>query len=105
MFSGKEDHAITLEDARAMLQRWTSGRTSLPGDPSAEFFGREALQRILAQPGCVGLRIYHGRNPKNQHALVLVGTDAAGRDLVAGGIAESGLPCPIWCDDTSALRP
>lgn len=103
MFTGKENHAITLEQAQAMVRRWRGQRTALPGDPGCEFFGREILERILAQDGCVGLRIYHGRNNKGQHTLVLVGTDADGAELSAGVIAEEGLPCPPYCDDRSTL--
>ena len=51
----------------------------------------------------MGLRIYHGRNAKGQHALVLVGADADGSDLVDGDIAEQGLPCPPYCGDGSIL--
>jgi hypothetical protein len=104
MFTGKEDHSITLDVARALVRRWRDHGTALPGDPDCEFFARDILDKILAQEGCVGLRIYHGRNQGGQHALVLVGTDAGGADLVDGVIAEQGKPCPPYCPEGSSLQ-
>ncbi len=104
MFTGKEASAITLEEARELVRRWAEKRTALPGDPTCEFFGRDILDKILAQEGCVGIRVYHGRNAKGQHALVLVGTDASGAELVDGVIAEQGMPCPPYCGGGSSLR-
>jgi hypothetical protein len=103
MFTGKENHSITLDEARTLVRRWRDHGSALPGDPNGEFFARDILLKILAQEGCVGLRIYHGRNAKGQHALVLVGADADGNDLVDGDIAEEGLPCPPYCGDGSIL--
>jgi hypothetical protein len=103
MFTGKEDHAITLDMAREMVRRWRDHGTALPGGPDCEFFARDILDKILAQEGCVGLRIYHGRNAKGQHVVVLVGADADGNDLVDGDIAEEGLPCPPHCSARGTL--
>lgn len=103
MFTGKEDHSISLDEARTLVRRWRDHGSALPGDPDCEFFARDIVEKILAQEGCVGLRIYHGRNPKGQHALVLVGTDASGADLLKGVIAEQGLPCPPYCGEGSSL--
>ena len=78
MFTGNEDHAISLEQAREHVRRWRDGKTARPGDPVCELFSRSVLDKILAQPGCAGLRIYHGRNEKGQHTLVLLGSDTEG---------------------------
>jgi hypothetical protein len=104
MFTGKEAGAVTLEEARELVRRWHEKGSALQGDPSCEFFGRDILDKILAQEGCVGFRIYHGRNSGGQHVLVLVGTDASGADLVDGVIAEQGKPCPPYCPEGSSLR-
>lgn len=104
MFSGNSDHAITLDQAKALVKRQREHQSAIRGsDPQCEFFGRAALERILAQPGCAGIRIYHGRNDKGQHTLVLVGADGTGSDQLDGTIAEEGLPCPPACDDRSTL--
>ena len=96
MSTGNEDHAISLEQAREHVRRWRDGKTARPGDPVCELFGRSVLDKILAQPGCAGLRIYHGRNEKGQHALVLLGSDTEGNNLT-DVIAEEGWPCPPVC--------
>jgi hypothetical protein len=44
--------------------------------------GRNIIDAILAQPGCVGLRFYNAINEANQPTLVYVGIDVEGKDLV-----------------------
>ncbi len=105
MFTGKEDHVISLEQARVLVQRWRERGSALAGDPGSEFFGRDVIEKILGQPGCVGLRIHHGRNAKGQHTMLLVGADADGNELLDGTIAEQGMPCPPFCGDGGMLSP
>lgn len=50
----------------------------------------------------MGLRVYHGRNAKGQHALVLVGADAEGNNLT-DVIGEEGWPCPPVCPASGSL--
>lgn len=57
--------------------------------------GRNIIDSILAQPGCVGLRFYNAINEMGQTTLVYIGVDAHGNDMVkkvivdaAGKIAE-----------------
>lgn len=57
--------------------------------------GRNIIDQILAQPGCVGLRFYNAINEFGQTTLVYVGVDAQGSDMMktvivdpAGNIAE-----------------
>jgi hypothetical protein len=102
MFPGKDDHWISLDEARALVQRGRKLMAARSGAPICEFFRREAIDRILAQPECAGLRVYAGADGQDRQVLVLIGTDARGRDLT-GEIAERGLPCPTFCDDDSPL--
>ena len=44
--------------------------------------GRNIIDQILAQPGCVGMRFYYGLNEEGQKTLVYVGVDAEGKDIV-----------------------
>lgn len=66
-------------------------------------FDSAIVREIVEQPGCVGLRIYLAATAAGDPTVVLVGTDAEGRDLTGGVIAEESQPCPPFCDDTSAL--
>jgi hypothetical protein len=102
MFPGTDDHRISLDEARALVQRRRKLSAVRSDTPICEFFRRDAIDRILAQPGCIGLRVYAGADSQDRQVLVLIGTDAKGRDLTSE-IAERGLPCPTFCDDDSPL--
>lgn len=51
--------------------------------------GRNIIDAILAQPGCVGMRFYYGLNEEGQKTLVYVGLDADGKDLVKRTVVMS----------------
>jgi hypothetical protein len=66
-----------------------------PGATLGYTVGRNIIDRIFAQPGCVGLRIYNAINELGQTTLVYVGVDAQGKDIkktinvdVTGNIVE-----------------
>ena len=44
--------------------------------------GRNIIEKILAQPGCVGMRFHYGLNDEGQKTLVYYGMDANGNDLM-----------------------
>jgi hypothetical protein len=99
--SGAGDHRITAAEAAALTRRHREG----PGGkgPAAFAFGRAAFEAILAQEGCAGIRIYLGRGEDGGPTLVMVGTDASGADLAGGEVMDRSMPCPPFCDLTSAL--
>jgi hypothetical protein len=45
------------------------------GEGGAQFVGRNILQQILDQPGCIGINIYKALNEKGEKTYVLVGLD------------------------------
>ena len=47
-----------------------------PGKIPANFIGRNMLERILAQPGCEGIRFYNAINETGKETLVYVGVDS-----------------------------
>jgi hypothetical protein len=53
-----------------------------PGENRGYHLGRNIIDSILAQPGCVGMRFYYGLNEDGIKTLVYVGVDAEGKDLV-----------------------
>jgi len=93
MFTGQEDHSITAEDAKAMTGAYESMHS---GSPYAWTFGRDAVEKILDQPGVVGLRIKGGMKD-GKFSPVLVGVDKDGKEIPGGVIMELGLPCPPAC--------
>ncbi|HEY2804345.1 MAG TPA: hypothetical protein VGI92_00645 [Gemmatimonadales bacterium] len=93
------DHHIELDDARELIGRY---KRANPGSRSAVAATRIPLDRILAQPGCVGVRMYFALNPDMTPTLVMVGVDEAGNDI-DGMLAEQFMPCPPFCPMNSLL--
>ena len=95
MFTGKEPHEIDADTARAYIRGWRA--RAAPGHTRGGFFSRDILVKMLAQPECAGLRIYHARHEKGHDTFVVVAAAADGRDLWTGTVAENMLPCPPHC--------
>lgn len=94
------DHDIGLTEARDMISRF---KRANPGKASGGAMTRVALDRILAQNGCAGVRMYYGLNPDMTMSLVLVGVDEHMNDMDEGELAERIFPCPPYCPIDSAL--
>jgi len=94
------DHHIELEAARDLINRHkrqnTTGRTSVVTT-------RVPLDRMLAQEGCVGVRMYFAMNPDGTPTIVMVGVDKDFNDLDQGVISDRMFPCPDWCPMNSML--
>jgi len=99
-FTGHEDHSISLQDAITMT---TNYRNANRDAVKAHFFGKDALQAILDQAGCVGIRIYYALDDQGTKHLVLCGADADENDLYDGQLAERSYPCPPYCGASSPL--
>jgi len=94
------DHDIGLTEAREMIARF---KRANPGKASAGAMTKVALDRLLIQDGCAGVRMYYSLNPDMTMALVLVGVDEYGNDMDEGELAERVMPCPPFCAINSAL--
>ena len=94
-FPPQRDHAISRADAAALTRRY---REAAGNDAQrAVLFPRDVYERILAQPGCQGIRAYNGRGEKGEQHTVLVGVDADGNDMTSGVLSQYGIPCPPYC--------
>ena len=91
-------HRISLDEAAAQTRR---GRG---GPHKGGMFLRAELDQLLAQPGCAGLRFYYGRKTDGQDALILVGVDEKGDDMVQGVLMEEHFLCPPICGTANALN-
>jgi len=100
-FTGAEDHTISLEDASKLALNYQSEN---PDGVKSHFFGRQAVEAILAQESVVGLRIYYGLDNEGVQHLVVVGTDADQNDLTRGLLAERAAMCPPLCGDNNELN-
>jgi hypothetical protein len=60
----------------------SSYRNANPTDVTSYYVGRNILEQVLAQPGCVGMRFYNAYNELNEKTLVYVGVSAEGLDIL-----------------------
>ena len=95
VFTGKEGGEIDHETAIS----WTKNfRDKHPGETISHFFGREILEKLLAQKDCVGLRFFHAHDHQGKKHLVIVGTGGDGNDLTSKSaghmMADQSYPCP-----------
>jgi hypothetical protein len=106
--TGPDGHDVTLAQARELTKRFRDNHHNDPTVVRSHRIAREVIDRILAQAGCAGLRIYHGRKAAPDErggleTLVIVGVDAQTADLT-GVIAEETWPCPPVCHVPSPLE-
>lgn len=100
-FPPERNHKVSLEAAAALTKGYRE--VAAKGTPLASLFPRDVFERLLAQPGCAGIRIYYGRNDRREHELLLVGVDGAGNDMTTGELFDFGLPCPPYCGGGNVL--
>ncbi len=72
VLTGREGEPFPLD----VSANWTKNYRDLhPGETISHFFGREIIEKILAQDGCLGLRLYNSHSkPLNgwQRAMVAI---------------------------------
>jgi len=95
----QKDHSITLDAAVAMREQHRKSASTGTRTPTLAFH-REAYERILKQPGCVGIRAYPVARKDGSQSGVLVGVDEKGADML-GELAEDSIDCPPICDENS----
>ncbi len=92
--TGQEGGAITQDEALSLISNFK--KNAAQGEVTAHLFGRDIIDKVLAQAGCVGIRIYYGKDAKGAKQLVIYGVDKNGDGLV-NTIADQGVPCPPYC--------
>ena len=95
------NHRISLAEAAAHTKRHRDAKVS---EIKAGAFRRDQVLELLNQAGCVGLRIYYGRDTAGAPNLVLTGIDSADSDLTGGVILELQFPCPPFCGGDNQLN-
>jgi len=94
------NHRIALADAAAHTKRHRDAKVS---EINSHAFHKDQVMELLNQKGCVGLRIYHGRDEKGKPSIVLAGIDQADNDMHAGVLLEVAFPCPPLCPAPNPL--
>jgi len=102
MFTGNEDHSITLEEASDVTSRYklSVGALGMKGG----YFSKSALQAVLNQQDVVGVRFYYGISLTFSPVMVVVGVKANGDDVVNGLVLDKALMCPPNCGSISILN-
>lgn len=100
-FTGKENHDFTLAEAAEWTKRY---RDANPGATKGHFFGKDAIQAVLNQSGCVGIRLYYALDEKNAKQLIMVGVKSDETDMYEGLIKERSIPCPPICGGENSLN-
>jgi len=96
------DHGIALEDAARLTATYRDLKS--PEQPKGGFFGKQALQQLLAQEDCVGVRFHFGAKADGKAVMVLAGIDKFGGDMFFGRLMELSTGCPPFCDDNNKLN-
>ena len=109
-------NTISYETAKSYIDRFRANRDSIEvpefkGSLSfSETFHVEAFKALVAQPGCVGVRIYYGMKEDLKICAVIVGVNADDNDMVGvlrGAetdiIIEDSELCPPLCSPNPAF--
>lgn len=75
----KVGEEVGLELGTEMVKNY---REANPTDVQWYMIGREIIEQILAQPGCVGLKFYNAYNEAGEKTLVYVGIDQNGKGIL-----------------------
>lgn len=102
MAYSNENHNISLTEAAAMTKRYRDSIET--GDIIAHYFGKQAIEAILAQQGAEGVRIYYGLDEENVKQIIAVGVNSSGNDLYNGLLAERTIKCPMQCSLPNQLN-
>lgn len=115
----RRTHEITKEQARELIVCYQENRRNIENGqfagqdilPNAETFNAEAIQAVLQQDGCIGIRFYYGMDGTNKVMLVATGVDQEGNDLdLAIGqdlnprLMQTAQRCPFTCPEPSQIN-
>jgi hypothetical protein len=77
---------IGLSAGKQMVKAF---REANPDATSSYYIGRNILDQILAQPGCVGINFRKCLTELNQEHLVYTGVDAEGKDILEFSVVSN----------------
>lgn len=100
-FDGTEGDQIELETAAA----WTKNyRGAHPEETKGHFFGKDILNDILNQTGCMGIRMYYAIDDDGNKQMVLAGANTDEDDMDSGVVADISVLCPPSCGRRNSLN-
>jgi hypothetical protein len=92
---------ITLADGSTMTADF---REKFPNETKAVYYSSSVFSDLMAQEGCVGIRIYNALDAEDNMTNVLVGVDEHGNDLYQGKVYNRGTLCPFVCPPRNPLN-
>lgn len=116
------DHLISLQTAIDMTTAYRTNREAILDEnyrnreilPLSETFNRTAIDALLSEDGCAGVRIYFGMDEWEKVHCILVGVTENNEDILPGVsvtadeddpvIIEVGQRCPPTCPPASDLN-
>ena len=109
-FKGNEGNPISRETAKSWMENYQQSESKLESGKSitkAHFFGKEGVLKLLNTTNCVGIRIYHGLDEKNNKQVFLTAVDSEMNDILPADrkstseegafILDESYPCPPYC--------
>ena len=96
-----ESRTLSLKTAGRQTKAF---RKAFPEATKAFYFGRNAIETLLAHPDATGVRYYHGLDARQHEHMILVAVDAMGNDIINGDIFQRAFPCPPICADYNVLN-
>jgi hypothetical protein len=101
-YNGNEGEVITLTVASQMTQNY---RDQAGLNPTlSHYAGKNKIQSILDQDGCVGIRTYYAISENGEKQLVFVGVDSEENDLYNGILVDKSIICPPFCPRKNPLN-
>ena len=77
---------IGLEEGRKMIIAF---RNANPDATSGYYIGRQIIEQILSQPGCVGINFRKCLTETNEEHLVYTGVNDEGKDIIAYSVVNN----------------
>lgn len=77
---------IGLEEGARLVQNF---KTANPDATPGYFIGRNIIDQILNQPGCVGITFRKCLTENNEEHLVYTGVDAEGKDILSYSVVTN----------------
>lgn len=103
-FDHTRDHLISEKEAASLVQNFRM--KSRADDHHASAFNRSAFEKLLAQPGAQGIRIYRAQHADGSPTMVMVAVDAAGEDIQGPSAMymQNTTDCPPFCAKTGFTK-
>lgn len=122
MSNGSSSHFISLEKAVEMTTRYRQNKEAVT-NPNYEGknvfalsdkFDKFIFEKLLAKPGCAGIRIYYGMDIDLKVHPIVVAVNEKDEDILpdSGSVStledddmgDDALRCPPWCPPPSSLN-